>query len=392
MSRQDVIVVGGGMVGAAAALGLAKIGLKVALLEKKPLPTFIPDSDYDIRISAISSFSVRLLEKLGAWQAIESMRVWAYSGLETWEVEGLGTAFNATELGLDKLGFMVENNVIQLGLWQTLQHYENCTQAVGFTQFSANYQDRLWTVKLDEQQQFSAPILLACDGANSLVRQWSGIGVTSWQYRQHCLLAVVKTDPANAEQQRVTWQQFFPSGPRAFLPLAENNGCVVWYDSPERIKQLKQLPADKLANEIHQAFPERLGRVKVVSQGSFPLTRQHAQSYVRQGIVLVGDAAHTINPLAGQGVNLGFKDVSALLDIIEQAVENGEDFATEIVLKRYEKRRKADNLLMQTSMDIFYKAFKTDLLPVKVIRNVALVVAERATLLKKRALKYALGL
>lgn len=392
MSQQDVIVVGGGMVGAAAALGLAKMGLKVAILEKQALPTFIPHSDYDLRISAISSSSVHLLEKLGAWQAIEAMRVWAYNGLETWEVEGLGTAFHASELGLDKLGFMVENNVIQLGLWQTLQHYANCTQAVEFTQLSANYQDRLWTVTLDGQKQFSAPILFACDGANSLVRQWSGIGLTSWQYRQHCLLAVVKTEEANAEEKRVTWQQFFPSGPRAFLPLAENNGCIVWYDSPERIKQLKQLSADKLANEIHQAFPERLGRVEVVSQGSFPLTRQHAQSYVRQGIVLVGDAAHTINPLAGQGVNLGFKDVSELLDVIEQAVKKGEDFADEMVLRRYEKRRKADNLLMQTSMDIFYKAFKTDLLPVKVMRNIALAVAERATFLKKRALKYALGL
>lgn len=389
MKQQDVIVIGGGMVGAAAALGLAKIGLNVAILEKNPLPTFESNSAYDVRISAISAASVALLDKLGAWQGIEALRVWAYDGLETWEIDGFGTAFHASELGLDKLGFMVENNLIQIGLWQALQGYENCTQAVGFQQISAKRENGLWILTLDDGQQFSAPILLACDGANSLVRSWSGIGLTSWQYRQHCLLAVVKTDqPA----QRVTWQQFFPSGPRAYLPLQDDNGCVVWYDSPQRIAALQQMSAEKLSAEINGNFPARLGQVKVITHGSFPLTRQHAQSYVRQGIVLLGDAAHTINPLAGQGVNLGFKDVKVLLEVIEQAVENGENFADETVLKRYEQKRKPDNLLMQTGMDVFYKAFKTDLLPVKIARNLALMVAEKATPLKKRALKYALGL
>lgn len=389
MNQQQIIVVGGGMIGAATALGLAKMGLKVAVLEKQPLPDFVADSPYDVRISAISVASVALLEKLGAWQAIEAMRVWAYDGLETWEIDGFNTAFHARELGLDKLGFMVENKVIQLGLWQALQGYENCTQAVGFETLSATYQQGQWTLTLDNEQQFSAPILLACDGANSLARRWSGIGLTSWQYRQHCLLAVVKTQIPN---QSATWQQFFPSGPRAFLPLQGENGCVVWYDSPERIMQLKHFSKTQLAEEINRHFPSRLGNVEVISTGSFPLTRQHAQQYVRQGVVLLGDSAHTINPLAGQGVNLGFKDVSALLDVIEQAVSKGENFADEQVLKRYEKKRRMDNALMQTGMDVFYKTFKTDLLPVKVVRNLALVMAQRTTFLKKRALKYALGL
>lgn len=389
MEQQEVIIIGGGMVGAAAALGLAQLGLKVALLEKNPLPSFTANAPYDVRISAISAASVALLEKLGAWQAIEAMRVCPYDGLETWEIDGFGTAFHAAELGLDKLGYMVENNLIQIGLWQALQGYPNCTQAVGFSQIFANRGNGLWTVRLDDEREFCAPIVLACDGANSQARQWAGIGLTSWQYRQHCLLAVVETEQP---QQSVTWQQFFPSGPRAFLPLQGNNGCVVWYDSPQRIAQLKALSNDKLSAEINAHFPARLGQVKVTAHGSFPLTRQHAQSYVRQGVVLVGDAAHTINPLAGQGVNLGFKDVKALLEVAEQAVRSGENFANEEVLKRYECQRKPDNLLMQTGMDVFYKTFKTELLPVKIARNLALIAAERATPLKKRALKYALGL
>ncbi|WP_373818105.1 FAD-dependent oxidoreductase [Glaesserella sp.] len=390
MSQQEIIVIGGGMVGAATALGLAQLGLKVALIEKNPLPTFSTEAPYDIRISAISVASVDLLEKLGAWQAIAAMRVCPYDGLETWEIDGFNTTFHANELGLDKLGYMVENNVIQIGIWQTLNHYPNCVQAVGFEHIFAN-RDEMgnWRISLDNHTEFSAPLVIACDGANSIVRSWAGIGLTSWQYRQHCLLAIVKTE---LSQQSVTWQQFFASGPRAFLPLSDHNGCVVWYDSPQRIQQLRQMSSAKLSEEIKCHFPTRLGKVDVIHHADFPLTRQHAQHYFKNGVVLVGDSAHTINPLAGQGVNLGFKDVKALLDVFEKALSKGEDLADNAVLKRYEQKRKPDNLLMQTGMDVFYKAFKTELLPVKVARNLALVVAEKVSPLKKKALKYAIGL
>lgn len=389
MNKCDVIVLGGGMVGASTALGLARLGLQVALLEKALPPPFSPDSPYDLRISAISLASVELLRNLGAWEAVEAMRAHPYSGLETWEIEGFHTAFAAADLGLDKLGFMVENNVLQRALWQSLQGYPNCVQAVGFQQISATRENKMWQVCLDEQLRFSAPLLIACDGANSQARRWAGIGLTAWQYRHHCLLAVVKL-PSTAGS--TTWQQFFPSGPRAFLPLAGEYGCVVWYDAPARIAALKPLSPAQLGSEIQRHFPARLGAVEVLSHGSFPLTRQHAQHYVRNGVVLVGDAAHTINPLAGQGVNLGFKDVKVLLKVVEQAVKNGENLATDDVLQRYEQQRKPDNLLMQSAMDLFYKAFKTDLLPLKIARNLGLIIAERATPLKKRALKYALGL
>lgn len=388
MNQQDVIVVGGGMVGAATALGLAKLGLKVALLEKNPLPTFSPEQPYDLRISAISVASVALLEKLGAWAWIESQRACPYDGLETWEIDGFKTAFHASDLGRDKLGFMVENNLIQLSLWRELQAYPNCLQGVGFSEISAQRIEQQWHIHVD-QQTFFAPLVIAADGANSQVRQWAGIGLTSWQYRQHCLLATVKTAQP---QQSVTWQQFFPSGPRAFLPLQGNNGCVVWYDSPQRIAQLKQLSPSQLSAEIIKHFPPLLGGIEVQQQGSFPLTRQHAQHYVKNGVVLVGDAAHTINPLAGQGVNLGFKDVKVLLDVIEQAVKKGQNVADEKILIGYERQRKPDNLLMQTGMDVFYKAFKTDLLPLKIARNLGLLVAEKVLPIKKHALKYAVGL
>lgn len=389
MNQKDVIVIGGGMVGAATALGLAKQGLNVALLEKNPLPTFSAGQPYDLRISAISRASVDLLNSLGAWQAVEAMRVCPYDGLETWEIEGFDTKFSSQELELENLGYMVENNLIQIGLWQVLEQYSNCEQAVGFDQISAKNKDGIWTVTIDDNQQFSAPLVVAADGANSQVRGWAGIGLTSWQYRQHCLLAVVKTE---LPQQSVTWQQFYPSGPRAFLPLLGNQGCIVWYDSPQRIKALNQMSNAQLTKEVLASFPERLGNVEVEGSGAFPLTRQHAQSYYKNGIVLVGDSAHTINPLAGQGVNLGFKDVKALLEVIEKAQSKGENLASDEVLKRYEFKRKPDNLVMQSGMDFFYKTFKTELWPLKVIRNLGLFTAQKITPLKKQALKYAIGL
>lgn len=389
MNQQDVIVVGGGMVGAATALGLAKQGLNVVLLEKKPLASFSQDMPYDLRISAISKASVNLLEELGAWQFIKEMRICPYDGLETWEMDGFETKFSAQDLGITELGYMIENNVVQLGLWETLKTYPNCQQIVGFDEITVTRDQDIWSITIDGEKQVSAPLVVAADGARSLVRSWAGIGLTSWQYRQDCMLIVAKTE---LPQQSVTWQEFHPSGPRAFLPLLGNQGCVIWYDSPQRIKELQQMPPEKLSQEIIANFPQRLGNVEVEACGSFPLTRQHAQNYFKNGIVLAGDSAHTINPLAGQGVNLGFKDVKALLEVIEKAQSKGENIASDDVLKRYQRKRKPDNLLMQSGMDFFYKTFKTELLPVKALRNLGLFTVNKLTPLKKQALKYAIGL
>lgn len=386
---RDIIIVGGGMIGATCAVGLGKLGLQVQLIERAPLPTFVEHSPYDIRISAISAASVNLLQQLGAWQYIENKRVCPYRALETWEIEGFSTYFHSDDLKLPELGFMVENNVMQLGLWQALAAHPNVSttlQANIEKQEKCGQNQRIF---LTNGESYEAPLVIAADGAHSRLRQLAGIGLTGWQYRQSCLLILVETELA---QQDITWQQFYPSGPRAFLPLLGNQACLVWYDSPQRLAYLKQLSQEKLGEEIMQAFPARLGQIKVQQSAGFELTRQHAQAYFNQGILLVGDAAHTINPLAGQGVNLGFKDVKTLLDVIESAVKKDEDFSAPSVLVRYQQRRKADNLLMQSGMDIFYKAFKEDILPLKIARNLALMAANKATPLKKQALKYALGL
>ncbi len=375
------------MVGAAVAVGFAKQGRSVVLVEGKQPLAFSPDQPLDIRVSAISHQSVQLLESLGAWEAIEAMRVCPYRRLETWEHPECRTRFHADELALQQLGFIVENRLIQLGLWQAFTQFENLTVKCPDTLATIDIADTN-QVTLTSGESFLAQWVIGADGANSQVRQQAGIGITAWDYRQHCMLINVKTE---LPQQDITWQQFTPYGPRSFLPLASLNdeaqGSLVWYDSPKRIKQLSAMSKAQLKQEILMHFPTELGDIEVLQWGSFPLTRRHAQRYSKNGCVLAGDSAHTINPLAGQGVNLGFKDVSALLAATEGKIE-----LTPELLSQYEKQRRPDNLLMQTGMDFFYKGFSNDIGPLKFARNAALKLAENSGPIKAQVLKYALGM
>ncbi|MCP5988409.1 3-demethoxyubiquinol 3-hydroxylase [Klebsiella pneumoniae] len=385
----DVAIVGGGMVGGALALGLAQQGFTVTVLEKAAPPAFDPASAPDVRISAISAASVGLLKSLGVWDAIRTMRVHAYRRLETWEWQSAHVAFDAAELKLPELGYMVENKVLQWGLWQALAAHEAVTLRVGSELKTMQRGETQTALHLREGETIHARLVIGADGANSQVREMAGIGVHAWQYQQSCMLISVECadDPGDS-----TWQQFTPSGPRAFLPLFDHWASLVWYDAPARIRQLQSMTMAQLQQEIASHFPARLGQVTPQAAGAFPLTRRHALQYVQPGLALVGDAAHTIHPLAGQGVNLGYRDVDALLEILAEARGRGEDWASLPVLKRYQARRRADNFIMQSGMDLFYAGFSNDLAPVRMLRNIGLMAAERAGMLKRQALKYALGL
>ncbi|MBC3625055.1 3-demethoxyubiquinol 3-hydroxylase [Klebsiella sp. Kpp] len=385
----DVAIVGGGMVGGALALGLAQQGFTVTVLEKTAPPAFDPASAPDVRISAISAASVGLLKSLDVWDAVRAMRIHPYRRLETWEWESAHVAFDAAELKLPELGYMVENKVLQWGLWQALAAHEGVTLRVGGELEAMQRGEAQTALRLREGETIHARLVIGADGASSQVREMAGIGVHAWQYQQSCMLISVQCadDPGDS-----TWQQFTPSGPRAFLPLFDNWASLVWYDTPARIRQLQGMSMPQLQQEIARHFPARLGRVTPQAAGAFPLTRRHALQYVQPGLALVGDAAHTIHPLAGQGVNLGYRDVDALLEILAQARGRGEEWASLPVLKRYQARRRADNFIMQSGMDLFYAGFSNDLAPVRMLRNIGLMAAERAGVLKRQALKYALGL
>lgn len=385
----DVVIAGGGMIGAATAIGLAQEGLRVAMIERQSPAPFDPSSHPDIRISAISCASVSLLKQLGAWQHVLAMRATPYLTLETWEEENTHVIFDAESLGLPELGYMVENRVLQLALWQQAENYPNITFLCPNSLSKMTYLDDKWIVVLSDGSEVTCKLVVGADGANSQVRQFAGIGSNGWQYRQSCMLITVKT---KLPPEKGTWQRFYPSGPRAYLPLFDNWACLVWYDSPERIRKLQSLSMVQLEKEIMHAFPERLGKVTPIAAGSFPLTRQHATRYVDKGVILLGDAAHTINPLAGQGVNLGYRDVDCFLKLVANAKAHYEPWGSMALLRKYQRRRMPDNLAMQAGMDLFYHAFSHQWPGLKLVRNLGLLAAQHAGKAKEMALRYALGL
>ncbi|MBT1444646.1 FAD-dependent monooxygenase [Shewanella sp. JM162201] len=392
MIEQDVVVIGGGMVGAALAAGLADKGLSVTVIESQTPAEFDMAQPLDVRVSALSVASEKLLASLNAWQGVMARRAVTYLGLETWEMDGCITEFHARQIGASHLGHIVENRIVQLALWDALKALPKVTikAPAAVSGFERSVDTDGIRVMLDSGEVLHTRLLVGADGANSMVRSFANIGVTGWDYAQSAMLINIATE---CDEQDVTWQQFTPEGPRSLLPLPGKHASLVWYDDVHTINRLAKLNNGELAEAIRANFPSRLdGRFEVLSKGHFKLTRRHAQRYFEPNLVLVGDAAHTINPLAGQGVNLGFKDVTVLLEEITRALSGGECWYDGRVLKRYQDRRWKDNQLMMTTMDAFYAAFSNDLLPLKLIRNAALKLANQGGFIKREVLKYAMGL
>lgn len=385
----DIVVVGGGMVGAALACALGNSGLSVAVIEKVMPEPFSPDQPHDLRVSALSIASQNILQSVGAWQGIVDRRACPYRRMRVWESQG-ETEFCSDDIGRSELGFIVENRVTQLALLEKLKDFSNIDLLCPVGISEIEYIPGNSRLQLDNGASIKARLLVAADGGQSRVRQTVGIGVTSWDYEQHALVIYIETEYG---QQDITWQHFVPSGPQAFLPLTGNHGSIVWYNSPDEVRRLKKLSPAALCVELMQAFPDCLGEVKrVIATASFPLKRQHAQHYVKAGVALAGDAAHMINPLAGQGVNIGLLDAAALAQVIIEASERAEDITSLRVLKRYERMRRNENLKMMTIMDVFYRVFSNRVLPLKLLRNLGLGLAERLTPAKNKIMRYAMGL
>jgi 2-octaprenyl-3-methyl-6-methoxy-1,4-benzoquinol hydroxylase len=386
----DIVVVGGGMVGAAVACSLGGSSLRVAVIESTPPEAFVVDQPHDLRVSALSIASKNILETVGAWTGVVNRRLCPFRRMRVWETAG-DTEFCSDDINYPELGYIVENRVTQLALLERLQDFDNvelmCPATISKISYSVGQPPE---VQLGDGRVFSAKVLVAADGGQSRVRQAVGLGVTSWDYKQHALVIYIETDYG---QQDITWQRFVPSGPQAFLPLTGHYGSIVWYNSPDEVSRLKALSNTDLLRELMATFPECLGKVSaVLGTASFPLKRQHAQSYVKPGVVLVGDAAHMINPLAGQGVNIGLLDAAALGEVLIEASRQGDELGDLAVLRRYEKMRRTENLKMMTLMDVFYRVFSNEVLPVKFLRNLGLGLAERILPAKNKVMRSAMGL
>lgn len=388
----DVVIAGGGMVGATLACALGNSGLKVAIIESAEPAPFASDQPPDLRVSALSAASQNILTHLNVWQGVTERRVCPYRRMKVWEMnaEHAATLFNAQEGGFSHLGTIVENRILQLALLERLISFDNVDLIMPVQVEKIDYSPGASLLELSDGRQLVARLLVAADGGDSPVRQQAGLSVMRRDYNQHALVATVETA---YPQQDITWQQFTPAGPRAFLPLSGHYGSLVWYDRPETIAQLKSLSHSDLLQAFQQSFPRALGEVtQLLERGSFPLRSQHALQYVKEGVALTGDAAHMINPLAGQGVNIGLLDAAQLAEVLLEGKGAGCHPGDLTILKRYEKKRKAHNLLMLQSMDFFYHLFGNDILPLKLARNAGLGLADKLKPAKRKVIAFAMGL
>ncbi|NHQ81350.1 2-octaprenyl-3-methyl-6-methoxy-1,4-benzoquinol hydroxylase [Chromobacterium vaccinii] len=391
MEHRDIVIVGGGMVGSALGAALSGQGLSVCVLEREPPAPFAPEQPHDLRVSAISPASAAFLQSIGAWEPALAMRAAPYRRMQVWEGdEAAGTLFDAAEAGVAELGHIVENRVVQLAATAALRDKGDIDYRCPAIVSEIVYRPQASQLTLSDGSRLQARLLIAADGARSQVRDAAGIGVTGRDYPMHALVLSCRMEGG---QQDITWQRFTPDGPQAFLPLTGDAASLVWYHRPEEVKRLLALSDDELIAAVSQAFPRKLPGIReLTARGSFGLTRRHAQCYVKDGVALAGDAAHTIHPLAGQGVNLGFQDAAALARTILDARAKGEDWASAKTLSRYQRARKPANLAMQAGMDAFCYGFSNNIGPLRLLRGLGLRLADKAGPLKREAIRYALGL
>ncbi|WP_167332094.1 MULTISPECIES: 2-octaprenyl-3-methyl-6-methoxy-1,4-benzoquinol hydroxylase [Pseudomonas] len=394
--RADLLIVGAGMVGSALALALQHSGLEILLLDGSPLSIkpFDDQSAFEPRVSALSMASQRILERVGAWQGISDRRLSPYSDMRVWDGSGTGQIhFSAASVHAEVLGHIVENRVVQDGLLERLHDSEIGLLANARLEQMRRSGDE-WLLTLADGRTLRAPLVIAADGANSAVRRLTGCETREWDYLHHAIVTSVRC----AEPHQATaWQRFTDDGPLAFLPLlrdGQQDWCsIVWSTTPEQAEHLMGLPDEAFCAELERAFEGRLGAVlQADPRVCVPLRQRHAKRYVAEGLALIGDAAHTIHPLAGQGVNLGFLDAAVLAEELQHAYERGERLADVRVLSRYERRRMPHNLALMAAMEGFERLFQADPLPLRWLRNSGLKWVEQLPEAKALFVRQAMGL
>jgi 2-octaprenylphenol hydroxylase len=385
-----VIIAGGGMVGTALACALADAGLPVALIETREPQRTWPAGEIANRVSALSRASQRILERLGAWPRVQTLGASPYRAMQVWDSGAGGSIrFDSAAVAEPDLGHIVENRVVQLALWERLQALPAATPLCPARIRRFQPEPDCIRVELEDGRHLSAALLVGADGRDSAVRSAAGIPTQGWDYDQHALVANVTHELPHEE---TCWQRFLPSGPLAFLPLADGGSSIVWSTQPHQARELQQLDEAAFCYRLGQAFGQRLGRMLSCGpRGVYPLRLQHAERYVQPRLALVGDAAHAIHPLAGQGVNLGLLDAAQLADDLLQAQARERNLGGLPTLRRYERARKGDNLAMLAAMDAFKRVFSNDLPPLRRLRGAGLNLADRLPPLKHLFLRRALG-
>jgi 2-octaprenylphenol hydroxylase len=385
----DVAIVGGGMVGLATAIGLAEANLTVVVIDAGS--TQAPSGEPKLRVSAINKASQQLLTNLGAWQYLDHSRVSPYQKMQVWDKDGMGKIeFDAHSISENHLGAIIENDAISFALAKRVSELSNITYIEQQKLQRIAFGEREAWLTLENGDNISAALVIGADGANSWVRQQCQIPLTFWDYGHHAIVATVRTELSHDATAR---QAFLPDGPLAMLPLYDDNLCsIVWSTSPQHAEQLLAADDKTFGKALTAALDSRLGVCEVVSERhAFPLRMRYARHFARHRLVLAGDAAHTIHPLAGQGVNLGFLDAASIIQTVAELHEQGKDIGDYRHLRALERWRKADAMEMIATMEGFKRLFAGRNPLKKVIRDIGLSLVDNVAGLKTVFIRQAMG-
>ena len=386
----DVAIVGAGMVGAALALSLARAGFDVVVIEPRPPAPWRREDDVDLRVVALAPSSVGLFERLDVWTPIASARACPYRHMQVWDALAPGQLrFDAADQGIAALGHIVENRLIQHALWRALEAEPRIALRCPAQVSATEADDDRRTLVLADDSRIAARLVVAADGGDSALRRMAGIDTHDRDYGQRAIVAHVATERAHED---TAWQRFLPAATLAFLPLSDGRSSIVWSVPDAEASRLLALDDPAFCAELGAAFDFRLGAIhSTTARAAFPLRLRLAERYLAPRFTLVGDAAHVVHPLAGQGVNLGLRDAAELVRVLVQARDAKRDFAGLSVLRQFERRRRSDNALSAHAFDAIQRVFASQAMPLAALRGAALTVVDRIGPLKQLFAAHAAG-
>lgn len=412
----DITIVGAGMVGQALALALANSKLRIALLDPalaqrsslydKPTPDteqptagLVDLNQVDPKVSALTAETQQHLTDLGVWQRIAPNQRCPYHNMVVWDADGTGSVnFSASDVHVPELGHIIENRVTLAALYEQIQQHDNIVELPWTMSSVSSLDDHGWLTVNGHDNTTNQPasmttrLVVGADGAQSITRRWAGIAIREWDYHHTAIIATVRCQQPH---QATAWQRFRKEGPLAFLPLAHDPKMVsiVWSTERAEADAAMAMDDDDFCNQLSHAFEHKLGSVEACSQRyAVPLHQRHATDYHADGIVLVGDSAHSIHPLAGQGVNLGFKDSAALAEELLRAHAKHCSLNDPSVLQRYQRRRQSDNLMTMAAMEGFKRLFETDNPLLRFARNQGMRWFDSLPAVKNHVILQAMGL
>jgi 2-octaprenyl-6-methoxyphenol hydroxylase len=389
MQHCDVIIAGGGMVGMSMAVAIARCGISVCLIEKTALPQQL-ESHFDGRVSALALGSVRLLAAIGAWddmlphaEPIKDIRV---SDGDT----PFFLNYDHKEVGSEPFGYIVENRYIRHALHEAAKKLPNIAIIENASIVAFRSDSTQARLALEDSREFSAALVLAADGKFSTLRDLAGIEAIHRDYNQ---TAIVCTIAHSKSHHGLAQERFLPAGPFAVLPMTQQRSSLVWVEPKDRVSIYMELPDAECEQEITERVGDYLGKITLAGKRfTYPLSLMHAKDYICTRFALIGDAAHSMHPIAGQGVNLGFRDVAVLEELIRKQHTLGLDIGVDSLLEHYRRWRRFDNVSMLAVTDGLNQLFCSSLLPVKTARGLGMWGVSKMPFLKKFFMSHAMGL